>query len=227
MRFHHSVRLIRDLIQDGVIGQILSYTYHSGQYLPDWHPWEDYRSFYVANRQTGGCREIVPYELCWLVWALGDVEAVACFKGKLTSLAIDIDDVYQMLLRHRQGTLGHVQVDVVARVPYRIGRFLSERGVIEWNWEDHRVRVFDAPSGKWTEYEEPKGTVEKGYRAAEDMYREEMRAFVAAIQGEQPWGYTLTDDKNILSLLQTAERSSDRALHVNSPDVEAALVEGN
>lgn len=215
MRFHHSVRLIRDLIQAGAIGRILTFTYHSGQYLPDWHPWEDYRSYYVAKRQTGGCREIVPFELSWLVWAVGDVETVACFRGKLTSLDIDIDDVYQMLLRHRDGTLGHVQVDVVSRVPYRIGRFLSERGVIEWNWTDHRVRVFDASSGTWTEYEEPKGTVETGYIAAEDMYRDEMRAYIAAIRGEQPWGYTLTEDKNILSLLQEAERSSDRALQLD------------
>ncbi|MGC9970652.1 MAG: Gfo/Idh/MocA family oxidoreductase [Bryobacteraceae bacterium] len=227
MRFHPSVRLIRDLIQDRAIGPILTYTYHCGQYLPDWHPWEDYRSYYVAKRQTGGCREIVPFELSWLVWAVGEVEAVSCFKGKLTSLEIDIDDVYQILLRHRQGTLGHLLVDVVARVPYRVGRFLGERGVIEWNWTDHRVRVFDASSGRWTEYEEPKGTVEEGYIAAEDMYRDEMRAFVAAIRGEQPWGYTLTEDKNILSLLQTAERSSDRALHLDFAEVGAATVERN
>ena len=29
-----------------------SYRYHVGQYLPDWHPWEKYKDFFVADKKT-------------------------------------------------------------------------------------------------------------------------------------------------------------------------------
>ena len=34
-----------------------------GQYLPDWHPWESYKSFFVSNKKTNGCRELFAIEL--------------------------------------------------------------------------------------------------------------------------------------------------------------------
>jgi predicted dehydrogenase len=207
--------VIKELVEHDAVGTPLSFTYHSGQYLPDWHPWEDYRSYYVAKRATGACREIVPFELIWLTWVLGDVETVSCFRGKLSALDADIDDTYQLLLRFKRGILGHMLVDVVSRVPYRTYRLLGEEGVIDWVWSEKKVRVFKADSRTWTEYSEPAGIAERGYLAAEDMYIEEMRQFVEAVQGVRDYPYTLAEDKRVLDLLRAAEQSSVEGKHVH------------
>jgi predicted dehydrogenase len=65
MRFQSSIKKLKELADSKVIGDVLLFTHHSGQYLPDWHPWEDYRKFYVARRATGAVREIVSFELVW------------------------------------------------------------------------------------------------------------------------------------------------------------------
>ncbi len=205
MRYHPSTQKMKQLVDAGAIGPVAAMTYHCGQYLPDWHPWEDYRTFYVARRETGACREIVPFELTWLTWLLGDVATVACMKSKRTSLDVDIDDVYQLLLGFECGTLGHLLVDVVARVPYRVLRLVGEEGVIEWDASARAVRVYEAGTGKWAEHPEPAAIVEDGYVAAENMYIEEMRAFVAAVRGEQPYPYTLEQDRGVLEVLLRAE----------------------
>ena len=214
MRFHPSIRVIKDLIESGTIGSILAFTYHSGQYLPDWHPWEDYRSFYVAKRETGACREIVPFELGWLTWVLDELETVSCLKGKLTTLGVDIDDAYQVLLKFKRGALGHMLVDVISRVPYRTCRFISERGVIEWVSSERRVRMFKADEGKWKEYLEPEGILEKGYVAAENMYIDEMKCFRDAVHGGPEFPYSFAEDKKILSLLRAADISAEQEVHV-------------
>lgn len=208
LRFHPLTQVIKDIVDSGDIGQILTFTYHSGRYLPDWHPWEDYRTFYVARRETGACREIVPFELVWLTWVLGPVQIVSCFKDKLTTLDADIDDLYQLLLRFERGTLGHLMVDVISRVPYRVCRFLSEGGVIEWMWADKIVRVFSTRDRQWREYREPEGQVEEGYIHAETMYIREMQRFLEAIKGETAYPYTFEEDKQILEILYAAERSA-------------------
>ena len=44
----------------------VNYIYHIGQYLPDWHPWENYKNFFVGDKRTGGVREIFGIDLPWL-----------------------------------------------------------------------------------------------------------------------------------------------------------------
>ncbi len=214
LRYHPSVRTIKQIVEGGAFGRPLLFTYHSGQWLPDWHPWEDYRSFYVARRITGACREIVPFELSWLTWVLGPVETVSGLRAKLSALDIDIEDAYQVLLKFRSGLLGHLLVDIIARTPVRCFRLCSELATVEWDATARRVRLFRAGAKDWEDIPESERIQEPGYVYAENMYIEEMRDFVAACGGERPWGYTLEDDVRTLGLLAAIERSSDEGVHV-------------
>jgi len=213
MRFHPSIRAIKSAIDDGSIGRVVGLTYHSGQYLPDWHPWEDIADYYVSKRETGGCREIVPFELTWLTWALGDVRKISCFRGKVSDVPADIDDWYQMLLEFESGVLGHLTVDVVSRVAVRVCRVVGTEGVVEWSWEDKRVRVFRTADNAWANVAEPEGIRVEGYLLADDMYIAEMDAFVRATRGQAPYPYTIAEDRRMLELLYAAERSSDDGVH--------------
>jgi predicted dehydrogenase len=210
MRFHPAIRLIKSLVAEHKIGKVLAFTYHTGQYLPNWHPWEDYRTYYVSRRETGACREIVPFELEWLTWILGKVENVSCLRGKLSNLEADIDDVYQLLLKFRNGALGNVLVDVISRVPHRVLRLVGEQGEILWDWNNKHVMVFNAVDKKWQQYPVDEGLPEQGYIVGEKMYIDEMAHFINAIKGEGKYGYSLIDDKEVLEILYAAETSSEK-----------------
>jgi predicted dehydrogenase len=216
MRFHPSIQTMKRLVDENAIGKILSINYHSGQYLPDWHPWEDYRKYYVSRKETGGCREIVAFELSWITWLLGSVERVSCMKGKLSRLEADIDDIYQMLLEFHEGAIGSVQVDVISRVPYRSLKMIGEEGVIVWDWSKRVVSVYNTSSEGWKNYLQEKGRVVEGYVMEDDMYVEEMRHFIGAIEGKHQYMYSLEDDHKILELLYAAERSSTDQIHVET-----------
>lgn len=214
MRFHPSIKKIKEIVTQGVIGTPLAVTYHSGQYLPDWHPWEDYRKFYAAKRETGACREIVPFELTWLTWVFGRPAKISCFKDKISGLDVDIDDVYQILMNFESGLTAHLLVDVVARTPTRSFRLLGKDGVVEWSWDSKRVQLYSAASKKWTAFLEPTAIVEAGYQAAENMYIDEISAFLSAIQGQAPFPSTFEEDLEILKYLLLAERSSATGTHL-------------
>ena len=217
MRFQPSIKKMKELVDKKAIGNLLLFTHHSGQYLPDWHPWEDYRKFYVAKRATGAAREIVAFELVWVAWVFGEIDTVSCFKGKLSNLEIDIDDAYQIILKFKNKVLGNMLVDVISRVAERTCEIYGEKGNIRWEWGGG-VKVYTAEDRQWREYAEKAGTRVEGYdeKIKEEPYIEEMETFVKAVRGEIKYPYTLEEDKQILDLLKGIEKSSDERTHVRA-----------
>ena len=217
MRFHPSVKKIKEIVNAKNIGDALLFTYHSGQYLPDWHPWEDYRKFYVAKKETGAAREIAAFELVWLTWIFGKVDTISCFKGKLSKLDVEIDDAYQIIMKFKSGVFGHMLIDVISRVPDRSFKTFGEEGVILWDW-GVGVKVYTAKDKDWKNYPENGGITIEGYteKIKEEPYIEEMNSFIRAIKKEIKYPYTLEEDKRILEVLYAAERSSDNKIHVKT-----------
>jgi predicted dehydrogenase len=217
MRFHPSVIKIKQIVDGKDIGDALLFTYHSGQYLPDWHPWEDYRKFYVAKKETGAAREIVAFELVWLTWVFGEVNEISCFKGKLSKLEVDIDDAYQIIMKFKRGVLGHMLIDVISRVPDRSCKIFGEEGIVLWDWGTG-VQVYTAENKSWKSFPEMSGTTVDGYsqKIKEEPYIEEMKAFIRAIKKESEYPYTLEEDKRILDTLYDAEKSALEGVHVKT-----------
>lgn len=215
MRFWPGPKKILALIKENAIGKLLTFTYHSGQYLPDWHPWEDYRNFYAAKRETGGCREIVPFELVWLVQICGAIEKIICFKKHASKLDVDIDDIYQLLIEFKSGIIGHLLVDVVSRFPVRHIRILGDEGNIEWdNYHNKTVTIYRAKSKAWEYFNLTDGTVERNYVNPEEPYIEEMRSFIDAIHGVKKFEYSFEEDIEILKALYRAEESDKKGQHL-------------
>lgn len=219
MLHHPAVQKIMKLVDNGVIGKPLTFTYHSGQYLADWHPWEDYRKFYVSKKETGAARELVSFELVWLTRIFGGIKTVSGFAGKLSNLETDIDDTYQILLRFKNGVWGHMLVDVIARAPYRVFKLLGSEGVIEWDWNTKIVKVFTVKDKKWKEYQTEHGEPEKGYVWTEKMYIDEMNHFAKAIKGDVKYMYSFEEDHKILKTVYAAEESSKKGKHVDMTGV--------
>ena len=214
-RFKGSIRKIKELIDDEKIGKVVALTYHIGQYLPDWHPWEHISKFYVGKRETSATREMIPFELEWLTWIFGEIKRISCMKGKISNLPADIDDVYQLIFQFKNGIIGHLLIDVISRTPTRILRVVGEKGTIEWNWIDDSVRLYVAEKKEWIEFKEQEGFREEGYIAKENIYIEEMQNFIKSIKGEEKYIYSLEEYLKILKLLEAAEESSDRQKHIS------------
>ena len=53
-RYHPTLNKARQLIQSSALSKILTVHAHWGEYLPQWHPWEDYRQSYAARAELGG-----------------------------------------------------------------------------------------------------------------------------------------------------------------------------
>jgi predicted dehydrogenase len=217
MRYFPGPRRIEEIVQSGQLGRPLFWRYHSGQYLPDWHPWEPISEYYVSKRATGGCREIVPFELTWLTHVFGRVTTVRGGKHRVGELDADIDDLYTAELRQNGGLIGRLMVDVLSRPPVRDFFMIAAGGAIRWDGIANTLQVSQGQQ-PWERLELRTGTPEAGYINPEEPYIEEMKDFLASVKSGAPPKYSLRDDIKILKVLDAIERSSvdGRATSVES-----------
>ncbi len=215
-RFHPGVKMIKDIVLGGKYGKICNFTYIMGQYLPDWHPWENIKDFYVGKKETSASREMVPFELTWLLDVTGNPEEVFSFYGSTHNMGVDIDDTYNVNFRFKD-FLGTLIVDVVSRFATRSLIMNLEKAQIRWNWEEKTIKLYDAESKSWEHFNLEEGHAEAGYNRniAEEMYIDEMRAFVESAKGGNPFPNTLADDIDVLDILEKAEQTN-KGLNINN-----------
>jgi predicted dehydrogenase len=181
LRFDPGLLKVKELLAAGSVGRVLTVQAQVGQYLPDWHPWEDYRRGVSARHATGGgvILDLI-HELDYLLWLNGDVSQVACFADRVSSLEIETEDAAAILLRFANGALGTVSLDYLQRAPSRTCRIVGEAGTICWDYFAQEVRWYLADEARWHEYCYPESD-------RNDRFLEEMRHLLACHKRlEQP-----------------------------------------
>ena len=206
MSFHPAIKDIKNIVKSGLYGKITNFNYHSGQYLPDWHPWEEVKDFYVSKRDTGGAREIVPFELTWIVDIVQFPENVIGFHGSTMDVGADIDDSYVISMAFGK-SYGNMTIDVVSRYATRSLILNMEYGQILWKWDENVVKLYDAINHRWINYHSTEGQAAEGYNKniVEDMYIEEIKTFIDALIGIDEFPNSLDEDIKVLQLLYKVE----------------------
>jgi predicted dehydrogenase len=192
----------------GEAGCLLNYTYHVGQYLPDWHPWEDIKSFFVADKRTNGCREIFAIELPWIVAAFGEITDIKAVKGTISSLDLGYPDNYLVILTHSSGHKGMLAVDVVARKAVRQLEIFGENLNITWNGTPDGLYDYDIAAKADREIKLYQSVDKlKNYSAnvVENAYTNEIEAFFRAVEGKESPRYSFEKDEIILGMIDRIE----------------------
>lgn len=197
VRFHESVRRMKDLVAGGALGRVVSGHFEWGLWLPDWHPQEPYQDYYPASRKAGGGLDEV-CDLDWLRWILGEVSEIHCLADKLTGLDIDTFDVADYLVRFRSGTILSFHFDLVQRQFHRTCKLIGDQGTCVWDSRAKALQLYRASTGAWEEFMEPP-------RAVETMYLEETRHFVACTAGEARPLNTIEAETALLRLVLGAQ----------------------
>ena len=100
LRFFKPMVKAKELLGEGRVGRIVTARSFTGAYLPDWHPWEDYRTFYMAKKEMGGG---VLLDEChafdWMQWLVGPIQGVFSVVGTLSDLEVTSDDVCEVIAR--------------------------------------------------------------------------------------------------------------------------------
>jgi predicted dehydrogenase len=219
-RFHPGLVRAKQLIDDGEIGRVISAHVHFGEYLPAWHPWEDYRKGYAARAEMGGGVVLTQcHSLDYLPWLVGDVDSVWGFTAKLSDLEVDVEDTAKIGLRFANGALGSIHLDYNQQPPAHYFEVVGTKGSLQWNLSDGTTRIYRAESpspsgrgvrgeGEWETYPLPLSW-ERNV-----MFMEEMNHFIAIVRGEAESSCPLEAGIKVQRLIEAIHRSSKTRMAV-------------
>jgi predicted dehydrogenase len=148
LRFHPALRRMKTAIGQGELGRPLVVRAEVGEYLPGFHPYEDYRTSYAARRSMGGGVVLtLIHDLDYLLWLFGAPRRLFALGGKLSSLELDVEDVASILMEcegEHGGFPVHLQMDFIHRPPRRTCHVLCDAGSLDLDLRANRLQLTNA-----------------------------------------------------------------------------------
>jgi predicted dehydrogenase len=213
-RYHPTLNKARELIQQNALGKILTVHAHWGEYLPQWHPWEDYRQSYASRADLGGGVIVtLTHPLDYLRFLLGDVESLWSFNGHISPLELNVEDVAEIGLKFTSGVVGGVHVNYFQRPPAHRLEIVGTNGTLRWDNADGVLHFFKMPAEFGTWSANPAATIVEQYQLPDGFERNQLfvaqtRHFIEIVRGESEPVCTLSDGIQALRLALAAHRSS-------------------
>ena len=141
-RYHPLYVAMRDVINSGILGRVFHVDAWQANYLPDWHPWEDYRESYAARSDLGGgVVRTLDHELDMLNWLFGKPSAVVASVGSMSGIGVPVDDTADMIFRYEQKMQARVHVSFGRRDYSRGMVVVGEAATARLDWSAGYVQV--------------------------------------------------------------------------------------
>lgn len=192
---------VRALLAERAVGTLRHVRFVMSAHLADWHPWERYQDFFMAQRELGGGALLDESHWTDLAcWMFGEPEAVNARIEKLSDLEIDTDDNVDMLLIYPNGLRVSLHLDLYGRPHEKSITFVGETGTIRWSADPNQVAVGHGITG-WN------------YTDLFECERNEMfvamaQEFIKVLSGERSMYCTLDDGVTVLRVIEAARKSS-------------------
>lgn len=202
-RYHPGLKKVAEILASKQIGKPISFRAHWGEYLPGWHPWEDYRKGYSARKDLGGGVILtLTHSLDYMHWLLGEVSGVWAFRDQLGDLEIEVEDTAEIGLKFASGAIGSVHLNYNQRPPRHQLEIVCTGGTIFWDNSADGLKVYAAGDERWLHYPLPDGF------ERDDLFKAQMTHFLEVIAGSEVPVCSLADGITALQLALAAHRSA-------------------
>tara|TARA_B100000767_G_C19772645_1_gene540878 strand:- start:3569 stop:4615 length:1047 start_codon:yes stop_codon:yes gene_type:complete len=204
-RFHPVIKKSSYLIRNNLLGNIVSARFKNGEYLPDWHPYEDYRQSYAASKKLGGGTLLTQiHDLDYSTLLLGAPIELFAVGGKNSSLEVDVEDSIQILMntkiKNKKIPIS-ISLNYVEKPPERTFEVIGDKGKILCDLNKNTIH--------WHSHTKKNKKSKFSFPAFKrnDMFLDEMKAFLSFASGNKKIGISLKDSEMSLKIVFLAKKS--------------------
>ncbi|MGE0039769.1 MAG: Gfo/Idh/MocA family protein [Vicinamibacterales bacterium] len=204
LRFHPCIQRLLALVGERAVGHLVSVHAEVGEFLPGWHPYEDYRQMYASRRDLGGGVILAQiHELDYLYALVGLPTRVFAVGGHLSDLEVDVEDTATMLMACEvdgRPLPVSLHVDYLQRPAARGCTVVGDRGKIVVDLLEPSLRRFDR-EGAEVETFRPAGFQRN------QLFLDQTRHLLACLEGRETPIVPIRDGAQSLRVALAAKAS--------------------
>lgn len=201
-RFDPAVDRLAELVATGAVGTPLHASVTWGEHLPDWHPWEDYRTGYAARPELGGgVHHTICHPLDYLRRCFGEPAALSAVLSRLHPLGLEVAEACDVTIRFDAGVEVALHLDYWARP--RVHRFelIGSEGSVVWDYIGGDFRWWTSSTGEWCHEPTP------GVDGRDALFVDEAAHFLDVVARRAEPRCTLDDGIRAVRMAAAIERS--------------------
>ena len=149
-RWHEGLLALQEFLKTGAIGAPRQVRLIAKEYLPDWHPQQDYRVEYAAQKKMGGGAMFtsMSHTLDTIEWLFGVILKIEGRKERSGNLDIDADDTVDVQGSTLRAVMFTAHVDYFTKSRVNLLYVECERGSCELDLRGNTLNgepyVFDS-----------------------------------------------------------------------------------
>lgn len=189
MRFHPLMIKIKKMLKNKELGSIYNLQTEWSEYLPDWHPWENYKYTYAAQKKMGGgCNLTLSHELDSMYWLFGKIKKVKNFKIN-KYLRGDVDTSSDFLVKFNNDIIGYSHIDFLGKPHIRKMYISGIKKKVFFNYYKNQIKIVNRS-----------GDIKliKVKFKKNDMYLDEIKYFLKCIKNNTNPSPSIEESKYIL-----------------------------
>ncbi len=209
-RFNPALQFLEHILKEKTIGNIVSAQLVNGEYMPGWHPYEDYRESYAARQELGGGALVTQiHDFDYTTWLFGNPSTIFAIGGQLSDLEVDVEDSVQVLMKCKNIPVS-IQLDYLQWPPRRDIFITGDKGSIHCNLSSMKVIVNQREGQEIKTHTFPNFD-------RNDLFLDEMKNFLAFIDGQEAPKVNLKEGITSLHIALAAKKSMETGVVQNLP----------
>ena len=193
MRYHPFMKKIKEWVALESLGKLLQIQSYWGEYLPDWHPWEDYRQSYAARREMGGGVALtLSHDLDLANWIAGstliDYKRLYNFRS---GLEVNVESGADFLLQYENGVTANIHLNYFQKVKERWYQYIFERAVVKIDFFRSEMVIQESAGEKLEQLEN---------FDRNELFLEQIKHFIAALDHPEKSASNIAESKQIINL---------------------------
>lgn len=133
MRYHPLLQQVKLFVEQKKYGNLINIQTYWGEYLPSWHPWEDYRTSYAARKEAGGGAALtLSHDIDVANWIVNSsVSRFASFSNHHTALEVNTNAAFDLNIAYQNNVTAHIHVNYCQPIAQRWYKFVFDNAVLD------------------------------------------------------------------------------------------------